>query len=163
MRSLLGFPNPVNEVAARLVASGVVALCVTVLVSGWTWLLAPMALGFLLRVAAGPRFSPLALLVTRVIVPRLAIAPRYVPGPPKRFAQGMGAVMSTTAAVLALGFGQDRLALLVVAAILVAAVLESGFGYCVGCRIFALAMRLGVVPASVCLECADVSARLSAS
>jgi hypothetical protein len=31
--------------------------------------------------------------------------PKYVPGPPKRFAQGVGAALITVAAVLALGFG----------------------------------------------------------
>ena len=38
-----------------------------------------------------------------------------------------------------------------------AAGLESIFGYCVGCKIFGLLMRLGVVPATVCAECADIS------
>ena len=61
----------------------------------------PLAYGFLARVAAGPRYSPLGLFVTRVAVPLLGIAPRNVPGPPKRFAQGMGAVISVAAVVAA--------------------------------------------------------------
>jgi hypothetical protein len=60
------------------------------------------AYGFLARVASGPTLSPLGQLATRVIVPRLAAAPRLVPGPPKRFAQGIGATLSVTAATLAL-------------------------------------------------------------
>jgi hypothetical protein len=41
-----------------------------------------------------------------------------------------------------------------------AAALESLAGYCVGCRIFGMLMRIGVVPESVCAECADISLRL---
>ena len=43
------------------------------------------------------------------------------------------------------------------AAMIVASGLESIFAYCLGCRIFALLMRFGVVPQSVCLECANIS------
>ena len=104
--SRFSFPNPVNEIAARLVATGVLVMALAVAVLGLTWILVPLAYGFLARVAAGPRYSPLGLLVTRVAVPRLGIAPRNVPGPPKRFAQGMGAVITVAAVVLAFGFDQ---------------------------------------------------------
>ena len=50
-----------------------------------------------------------------------------MPGPPKRFAQAIGATLSVLAAALGVGFGQDALALVVVAMILVAATLESVF------------------------------------
>ena len=43
-----------------------------------------------------------------------------------------------------------------VAFILVAATLESVFAYCLGCKIFALLMRAGVIPESVCVECGDI-------
>jgi len=157
MRSLLSFPNPVNEVAARTVAAGVLVLCTLVALAGWTWLLVPIALGFIARVASGPRFSPLGLLATRVIVPRLPFPPRYVAGPPKRFAQAMGAVMATTAAVLALGLGYGTAGRVVAGLIVVAATLEAAFGICIGCRIFAVLMRRGLVPESVCLDCARVA------
>jgi hypothetical protein len=44
--------------------------------------------------------------------------------------------------------------------LLAAAGLESIFGYCLGCKAFALLMRAGVIPDSVCAECADISGRL---
>jgi hypothetical protein len=44
--------------------------------------------------------------------------------------------------------------------LIVAAGLESIFAYCLGCQVFALLMRVGVIPESVCLECADLSGRL---
>ena len=46
------FPNPVNDKAARTVATGVVAISVLTLVTGWWWLLVPLGLGFLGRVLA---------------------------------------------------------------------------------------------------------------
>ena len=159
LRALLAFPNPVNEVAARLVAAGVVVMAAAVAALDQRWLLWPLALGFLARVASGPRFSPLALLVTRVVVPRLPFAARPVAGPPKRFAQGIGATLSAAALVLAYGVDEAGAARLLVGAIAVAAALEAALGFCVGCRIFAGLIRLRLVPDEVCAACADISPR----
>ena len=157
------FPNPLDERAARLVALGVVAVSAATLTSHQHWLLLPLAYGFLARVASGPRFSPLALLVTRAIVPRLPLAPRYVAGPPKRFAQAIGLAFSGTAAVLALGFHLERAADVVLLGLTAAASLEACLGLCLGCKVFNLAMRVGVVPASVCRDCATLGGRLQPS
>jgi hypothetical protein len=153
------FPDRVDDISARLVAGGVALLTAAILLTQEWWLLVPLVAGFLLRVANGPRLSPLALLVTRVVRPRLAVAARTVPGPPKRFAQGIGAVCSTAAAVLVLA-GATGAAVAVLALLLVAASLEAGFGVCLGCHAFALLMRVGLVPESVCVECNDLSRRL---
>jgi hypothetical protein len=161
--SVFGFPNPVNEVSARLVAGGVVLLSAATIVLDQSWLTAVIAYGFLARVLTGPTLSPLGLLVTRVVTPRLRVPARLVPGPPKRFAQGVGAVLTGAAAVLALGFDQVTAGYAVLGAVIVAATLESVFGYCVGCKIFAGLMRLGVVPAAVCAECADITRRTAAA
>jgi hypothetical protein len=108
------------------------------------------------RVLTGPTLSPLGRLVTQVVRPRLAVAPRPVPGPPKRFAQGIGAVFSLTAAILALGFGLTGAAWIVLGALAVAAGLEAFLGFCLGCRVFALAMRVGLIPEAVCERCVDL-------
>ncbi len=105
MGTLFRFPNPVNEVSARLVAGGVVVLALVILVGHQPWLLAPLAYGFVARVLTGPTLSPLGQVVTRVVTPRLPVAPRLVPGPPKRFAQGIGAAVTVSAAVLHFAFG----------------------------------------------------------
>lgn len=152
------FPNPVNELAARTVAAGVVLLSLLTLVTGWWWLLVPLALGFVGRVLAGPRLSPLGWLAMRVIAPRLG-APRFTPGPPKRFAQGIGAAFSVTAAVLALGFGLHLAAALVLGVLVVFATFESALGFCAGCWAFGHLMRLGVIPEETCEACADISLR----
>ncbi len=161
MSDLFSFPHPVNEKAARVVAGVVLGLAILTLATGWYWLLAVLAYGFVARVLTGPTLSPLGRLAQRVIAPRLG-PPRYVSGPPKRFAQGIGAVLTTTAAVAALGFGLHTLADVLLAALIVAAGLESIAGYCLGCKLFGLLMLAGVIPAEVCAECADIWAPRSA-
>ena len=152
---MFGFPNPVNEKAARVVA-GVVALTgVLILLTGARWLLAPLAYGFWARVLTGPTLSPLGRVAMRVVAPRLG-APKYVAGPPKRFAQGMGAAFTTSAAVLALGFGLTTAADVLTAMLVAAATLESVFALCLGCQLFAVLMRIGVVPEATCERCANI-------
>jgi len=157
---VFSFPNPVNEVSARLVAGGVVLLSLVTIVFGQPWLTAVIAYGFLARVLTGPTLSPLGQLVTRVITPRLRVAARPVAGPPKRFAQGIGAAFSVSAAVLALGFGLTGAAYVLLGLLIVAATLESVFGFCLGCRAFAVLMRAGVIPEEVCARCNNIGAEL---
>jgi hypothetical protein len=158
MSGLFSFPHPVNEKAARTVAAVVLVACVAILATGAYWLLVPLAYGFWARVLTGPKLSPLGALAMRVVAPRLG-PPRYVSGPPKRFAQGMGAAMTSVAAVLALGFGAEGAADVLVLAVVAASGLEAIFAYCLGCKVFGLLMRAGVVPDDVCAECADIWAR----
>src|ERR1700724_3099171 len=109
MRELFSFPNPVNEKAARVVAGVVLVTVIVILATGAYWLLIPLAYEFWARVLTGPTLSPLGMLAQRVIAPRLG-AKRPVPGPPKRFAQGIGAAMSTAALVFALILGDHAAA-----------------------------------------------------
>ena len=153
--SFFSFPNPVNDVAARSVAAGVVVMAAVALATHQLWLTIPLAYGFVARVACGPRFSPLGLIATRIIAPRLGSHAKLVPGPPKRFAQGMGAVF-TVAALLAWALGSDLGADVLLGLLLLPASLEAGFGYCVGCKLFAFGIRSGLVPEEVCLECGDL-------
>jgi Domain of unknown function (DUF4395) len=162
MNELFSFPHPVNEKAARVVAGVVLALVVVILLTSQYWLLVPLAYGFWARVLTGPTLSPLGWTAQNVIAPRLGER-RPVPGPPKRFAQGLGAIMSTAALLLALALGDHAAADAALIAFLVPAGLESIFGYCVGCKLFAGLMRAGLVPDDVCAECADVSTRLRAA
>ena len=158
LRNVLGFPNPANEKAARVVAGGVVLLCVATIVSGQGWLLVPLCYGFWARVLTGPRLSPLGQLATRVVAPHLG-PPKLVAGPPKRFAQAMGVAFSSTALVLWAGFGTLGAAWIVLSLLIVAAVLEAAFGLCLGCRVFGFLMAKGLVPAEVCEACADITLR----
>jgi Domain of unknown function (DUF4395) len=154
-RRFFAFPNPVNEVSARLVAAGVFAMAVLAIAFGLRWMTVVLAYGFLARVLAGPRLSPLASFVTRIVTPRLGLSERPVPGPPKRFAQGIGAAFSLTALLLtALDFWTA--AAVVLGLLATAAFLESAFGVCLGCTAFAMLMRRGIVPAEVCERCNNI-------
>lgn len=155
-REVFAFPNPVNELSARLVAGGVVILAVTAIVFDQPWLLVLIAYGFVARVLTGPTLSPLGLLVTRVVTPRLPLPAKYVAGPPKRFAQGIGATISLAAVVAYFGFGSSGVAYVLLGAIVVAATLESVFALCIGCAAFGVLMRLGVIPDEVCERCNDI-------
>ncbi|CAN5498064.1 DUF4395 domain-containing protein [soil metagenome] len=148
-----------NEVTARVVAGGVVMMSLAVVFAGQTWVLIPLAYGFLARVAAGPRFSPLGQLATRFIVPALPIAARPVPGPPKRFAQSIGAVLSVSAVIAHFAFGTTTIVVVLVTLIAAAASLEAVLGFCLGCTIFSALMHAGVVPSDVCEACADSTRR----
>jgi hypothetical protein len=161
LRRHLTFPNPVNETSARLVAFGVVLMGITFLVFRQWWLLVPLAFGFLARVLAGPRFSPLGRLVTEVVTPRLRVKHRFVPGPPKRFAQGIGLVFSG-GALLAWALGAPVVSVVLIVGLVVAASLEAFAGVCLGCIVFGYLMRWGIIPATVCESCNDLRAHLEA-
>ncbi len=159
-RRVIGFPNPVNEKAARTVAGGVLLFsCLIVVLSfqagdAWLWLAVPLSLGFVARVLTGPRLSPLGQFATKVVAPRLG-EPKLVAGPPKRFAQGLGAVI-TAAAVGALAVGHPGASQALLGLVILAAGLESIFACCVGCAIFGALMRLGLVPAETCEACNNI-------
>jgi hypothetical protein len=158
MAGLFSFPNPVNEKAARVVAGVVALVALLILLTGWHWLLVPLAYGFLARVATGPTLSPLGRLAMDGVAPRLG-APKHVPGPPKRFAQAIGAACTTLAAVFALAFGWIVAADVLTGVILLFATLESVFAFCAGCTAFAALMRLGLIPAETCEACSNIWAR----
>src|SRR6478735_6305284 len=161
LRRLVSFPNPVNEYAARSVAAMVVVLCLATLLFRTPWLLWPLALGFVARVASGPRFSPFGQLATKVIAPRIGPA-KLVPGPPKRFAQAIGATLSI-GALVAFYLGAPTVSWMLVGMITIAATLESVFGFCLGCAIFGRLQAIGLIPESVCEACNDIRLRHGAS
>ncbi|MGA7173769.1 MAG: DUF4395 domain-containing protein [Candidatus Dormiibacterota bacterium] len=155
LHQVFSFPNPVNEVAARTVAGFVALIGLLAITAHLPWLSAVLAVGFVARVASGPTLSPLGQLATRVIAPRLAPA-KLIAGPPKRFAQMMGATFTVTASIAYFTFGLTTVTYLLLAATVLAATLESVFAICLGCMVFGLLMRIGVVPEEVCAACADI-------
>src|SRR2546429_611801 len=54
VRALFAFPDPVNEVSARLVAAGVVLMSLATIVLDQPWVTAVIAYGFVARVLSGP-------------------------------------------------------------------------------------------------------------
>jgi hypothetical protein len=159
--SVFGFPRTINEKAARTVAGVVAITGIAALALGAQWLLLPLAYGFWARVLTGPTLSPLAQFATRVAAPRLG-APKEVAGPPKRFAQALGATMTTAGSICWLA-GATTPADVFLALLIAAATLESVFAVCLGCHAFNLLMRVGLIPETVCVECANFTLRSSSS
>lgn len=153
------FPHPMNAYVARWVAGGVVIMAIATIVLDQPWIMPILAYGFIARVLAGPRLSPLALFVTKVLQPAIGHPTKFVPGPPKRFAAGIGVAFTITATALHFGFGLTGAAYGVLGALVFAAGLESVFGLCLGCHAFNMMMRIGILPESVCADCADFTRR----
>ena len=152
------FPSIVDDIAVRLVAGVVLAVGVVALATQQWWLYLVLAADFVLRAGWGPSASPVAQLVRRWVRPRVGAAPRYTAGPPKRFAAAIGAVL--TVAASALWLAGATLPVVVIGVVMVVfPALESLAGVCVGCIAFGWLMRLGLIPESVCLECADITRR----
>ena len=159
MKEFFSFPELINEPAARLVASGVLlmsllSICLISLEANFTWIrLLIMTYGFLARVSSGPKISPLALLVTKVLVPKFNMDEKLVPGPPKRFAQSIGLIFSTSIFILWLiNFHVVSIFLLSILSIF--AFLESALGYCFACKVFKILISVGLIPEEVCERCA---------
>ncbi|MBI4202301.1 MAG: DUF4395 domain-containing protein [Chloroflexi bacterium] len=153
LRQVFSFPDPANDYAARMVAGMVVAMSLAVILLGQHWLLWLIAYGFLARVLTGPTLSPAGLLATRVLTPLFGNHVKPTPGPPKRFAQGIGVVFSWTALALHFGFGLTGAAYGVLGVLVFFAGLEAFLGFCMGCFVFGWLMRWGFIPASVCETC----------
>jgi Domain of unknown function (DUF4395) len=133
-RPLFLFPERLTEAPVRLVASGVSLSILIGFALGAGWVLPLLALGFVLRVIAGPRFSPLARLAI-TLTQRLRLPKRSIAGAPKQFAAAIGAVVLTVASVLLL-FGLHTAAWAVAGVVAFLAGLEAAFAFCLGCKIY---------------------------
>ena len=154
MHNLFSFPNPVNDYAARAVAAMVIILVILFQVTENKFLLLFITYGFLARVLTGPTLSPIGLIATKLIVPALGSPNKPVPGPPKRFAQLVGLLISSSAIVAIFVFGSPDSARYLMAVIGFFASLESILGFCAGCFVFGWLMKLNLIPQSVCESCA---------
>ncbi len=149
---MFNFPNPVNEIVARTVAAFVLFISVIYLATGSLWLLLFLLFGFLVRAASGPRFSPTAWLAIHVIVPMLPFRNKPVAGPPKRFAQAVGLLVVAGSVSVYLA-GYQLYASALIGLLTVFSGMECIFGFCAGCYVFGILIRLGLIPESVCTEC----------
>ena len=158
--NFFSFPELINEVAARLVAIGVLVLSSVVLFllidknNYVLFFLSILIYGFLARVSSGPKISPLALFVTKLLVPRLNFKEKLVPGPPKRFAQGIGLIFSLSTAITFL-INLNSISIILISTLILFAALEAFIGFCAGCKVFKLLMNIGLIPNDVCEKCSN--------
>ena len=106
-----------------------------------TTLVAVQTAFFAIGALRGVQYTPTALVFRKVVRPRLA-APDHLEDPaPPRFAQAVGLVFMSVALVGYLS-GATLLGAIATGFALAAAVLNSGFGYCLGCEVYLLARRI---------------------
>jgi hypothetical protein len=115
----------------------VVLILIAVTRSGWLALF--QAAVFLIG-ALSARYAPYGWAFRTLIAPRLGPAKEKEPAEPVRFAQAVGFVFASLAAV---GFlaGSTALGLTATAFALVAAFLNAAFGLCLGCEAYLLLRR----------------------
>ncbi len=155
LREVFTFPHPVNEYAARTVASMVAVLSILTISFDIGWMLPVLAYGFAARVLTGPTLSPLGLLATRVLVPVLNLPEKNVAGPPKQFAQAVGLIFTASATILYFGFGSALFTYSVLGVLVAFATLEAVLGFCAGCFVFGQLIRVGLVSERACEKCAE--------
>lgn len=155
LNDIFSFPDEVNEYAARIVAGFVVILTTLFLITENIWILVFLAYGFWARVLTGPTLSPLAQLTLKGIIPLLGSPTEYCPGPPKRFAQSVGAGFTSTALILVVS-GNIPGAQAFLGVLVVFSSLESVVGFCAGCWFFKYLMVWGVIPQKICLKCQNI-------
>lgn len=143
----------VSENRARAIAGLVFVITLASLLLSSPWPFLFLLADFALRAFIRPRWSPLAAVSTSVIAPLLRLSEEpLISAAPKRFAAAMGFIIST----LGFSFGAGGLTngLLVCGISLgLFSFLESAFGFCVGCKIYALMIRAGLIPVEYCPEC----------
>ena len=160
INNFFSFPELINEISARFVALGVILISIPILLlvinnSNYAYIfLTCLIYGFLARVSSGPKISPLALFVTKFLVPKLNRPENLVPGPPKRFAQGIGLFFSIFTTVFFL-LDLNIVALVLISTLILFASLESFLGFCAGCKVFKFLIYIGFIPAKTCEKCAS--------
>lgn len=160
------FPNPVNEVSARIVAAGVFSISIVSVLLVYLnmfqnlnsnyplIILSLLTYGFIARVTTGPKISPLALIVTKIIVPNLKLKEKPVAGPPKRFAQGIGLFVSGLSLILFI-LGPKEVTIIFLVILIIFSSLESFLNFCAGCKIFEMLIKFGLIPQKVCDACSN--------
>lgn len=149
--NVLDTPTKVNGGAVRIVALFTVVIGIGAAWSGSTWLAALLAVDFGLRALISPRYSPLAR-VARLVQPYSPFRGTPIFFAPKRFAARIGLVLSAAGA-LSMGLGAGTLGAVVLGVLGFFALLEGAFGFCVGCKIYGLLIRRGIVSGENCPDC----------
>ncbi|WP_460799443.1 DUF4395 domain-containing protein [Microbacterium sp. GXF0217] len=129
--------------AVLLLIAVVLSLVDTSLLSSGLVLVVVIALLFLWGVA-WPRTAPWGIVFRRFVRSRLA-APAELEDPrPPRFAQGVGLFVTGVGIVLHL-LGVPLALPIAAAAAFMAAFLNAAFGFCLGCQLYLLLQRAGIV------------------
>jgi uncharacterized protein DUF4395 len=123
----------------RFAAAVTTVVLVVIALTQSGWLALAQAIVFLVG-ALNARNAPYGVLFRTLVAPRLGPPKELEPADPVRFAQAIGFVFATVAAV---GFlaGSAAVGLTATAFALIAAFLNAAFGLCLGCEAYLLLRR----------------------
>ena len=161
IKNFFSFPEMINDVSARLVAFFVIIICSLLLISTINnqdfalYISIFLLYGFVARVTSGPKVSPIAILVTKIIVPRLSFQEKLLPGPPKRFAQFIGMIFSVSIVTFII-FDLEILTMIFTSILIFFASLEAFLGFCFGCKVFKFLIAKNLLPKDICERCNDI-------
>jgi len=155
-KEMTSFPHPIDAVDVRLKgAMMMVLISLNFLMdylynAPWIWIY--ISFSFVIRFCFASRLSPESLLVF-FFRDFVKIKPHYEPGPAKRFAVFVGSCFCIAYLILRFAFQLKEAATWVGAVLLVFVSLETLFGYCTACTMFAAGMLMGLLPKSTCEQC----------
>jgi len=133
----------VNENKTRVVALFVLLIVIVYLLTGYLYLIAFLALDFLLRVSRFAKFSPPGILAD-VVISVFNISNKPTDRAPKRFAAGTGLAFSLLIIASAL-LHLDLVAIILTIVLAFFALLESAAGFCAGCYVYAFLKSAGLI------------------
>ncbi len=148
---VISIPKKVNSSVVRLVAGQVFLLSLLFVFTRQPLFAGILVIDFAIRALGYPLFSPLAL-AGRLLSDSIHMKPKPVFFHPKRFAAAIGFFLSLTALIL-LSAGAVFWSVAVTALLLFFSFLESFFGFCAGCKIYAFLVRNSWISAGNCPDC----------
>ncbi len=131
---------PINENKARITAALVMVLMIIYLFTNWWPIMAFLLYDFSLRASKSPHLSLLGR-ISNIIIHLLNIPNKPVDRAPKRFAAGVGFVITLSIAVL-IGFELFSIVNILACVLIFFAFLESALGICAGCYIYTHGKKL---------------------
>ncbi|EOM74382.1 DUF4395 domain-containing protein [Rhodococcus rhodnii] len=132
-------PRFVAWITTAVLAAAIVVASFSPVVAGIV--LALQAVVFAIGAALGPHRGPYGRVFRALVVPRLTPVTETEPVAPLRFAQTVGFVFAAVGAIAMLA-GVVAVGFVAAGFALFAALLNAAFGFCLGCTIYPLVLRL---------------------
>ncbi|MGB9378497.1 MAG: DUF4395 domain-containing protein [Mycobacteriales bacterium] len=134
-------PGGIDPRGPRVAAWLTTVVLSAVLLTGSGWLLLAQAAVFATGAFLGLRHSPYGLLYRAFVAPRLGRPTELEAEQPPRFAQGVGLVFAVIGSIGYLA-GAPVLGAVATGLALAAAFLNAAFGFCLGCEMYLIYVRL---------------------
>lgn len=146
------FPEMIKEHFVRGVAVQVFLISLAVIVSGSKLLVYFLVLDFFTRVFFTPKASLMALLSRLIFSPLFRFQKKSIYASPKKFAAGIGLIMTIGAAVFGL-FDAALVVGILMGILALFAFLEAFLNFCAGCKIYGILARMNIIKDDSCPDC----------